>query len=57
MEEVERDLIVQALRRTDGNRTRAAKLLGLTRRILGYRMEKYGIGGEEDPRNLKGNDR
>lgn len=53
LEEVERDLIVQALRRTDGNRTRAAELLGLTRRVLGYRMDKYQIDGEEDPRNGK----
>ena len=51
MEEVERDLIVQALAKTGGNRTRAAKLLGMTRRILGYRMEKYKIEGEEDPKN------
>ncbi|MFH1278324.1 MAG: sigma-54 dependent transcriptional regulator [Candidatus Eisenbacteria bacterium] len=51
LEEVERDFIVQALERTGGNRTRAAKLLGLTRRILGYRMEKYKIEGDEDPKN------
>ncbi len=50
LEEVERDLLVQALRRTDGNRTRAAELLGLTRRVLGYRLEKYKIDGNEDPR-------
>jgi len=53
LEAVERDLIGQALRRTGGNRTRAAKLLGVTRRILGYRMEKYRIEGDEDPRNGK----
>ncbi len=50
-ERVERDFIVQALRRTGGNRTKAARLLGFTRRVLGYRMEKHGIAGDEDPKN------
>jgi DNA-binding NtrC family response regulator len=43
LQEVERDLIRQALERTDGNRTRAATLLGLTRDTLRYRLEKHGI--------------
>jgi len=51
LEEVERDFLVQALEMTGGNRTQAAKLLGLTRRSLGYRMEKYRIEGDEDPKN------
>ncbi len=51
LEKVERDFIVQALQKTEGNRTKAARLLGLTRRVLGYRMEKYEIKGEEDPKN------
>jgi two-component system NtrC family response regulator len=55
LEQVERDLILQALRKTGGNRTQAARLLGVTRRVLGYRMEKHGIGGEEDPRNHRVN--
>lgn len=53
LESVERDFIVQALEKTAGNRTRAAELLGLTRRILGYRMDKYKIEGEEDPKNRR----
>jgi len=40
---VERGFIEQALRRTDGNKTRAAQLLGLTRDTLRYRLEKHGI--------------
>jgi two-component system response regulator AtoC len=36
-------LIIQALELTNGNRTRAAKLLGLSRPTLIYRLEKYGI--------------
>jgi transcriptional regulator with GAF, ATPase, and Fis domain len=40
---LERDLIAQALERTSGNRTRAAKLLGLTRHQINYRIEKLGL--------------
>jgi DNA-binding NtrC family response regulator len=51
-EEVERNLITQAMDKTDYNITKAAKLLGLTFRTLQYRLEKFGIkkpdGGEEE---------
>jgi len=40
---VERELIVQALEKTDQNQTRAARLLGLTRDALRYRMKKYDL--------------
>jgi transcriptional regulator with GAF, ATPase, and Fis domain len=40
---VERNLILQAMERTDYNITKAAKLLGLTFRTLQYRLEKFGI--------------
>jgi len=43
LDEVERDLIAQALVRTGGNRTRAARLLGLSRNTLLYRMHKHGL--------------
>ncbi|GAA0178290.1 sigma-54 dependent transcriptional regulator [Clostridium sediminicola] len=43
LEEVEKSLITQALVKTDNNRTKAAKLLGITRHTLLYRMEKYNI--------------
>lgn len=48
--EVERRLIVQALERTGGVRTGAAKMLGITFRSLRYRMGKLGMssGEEED---------
>jgi two-component system NtrC family response regulator/two-component system nitrogen regulation response regulator GlnG len=38
-----RDLIVQALERCGGNRAQAAKLLGMSRPTMIYRIEKYGI--------------
>ncbi|WP_460027090.1 sigma-54 interaction domain-containing protein [Methyloparacoccus murrellii] len=43
LEQVEIDLIRQALQRTNGNRSRSAKLLGISRDTLLYRMQKYGI--------------
>lgn len=45
LEALERDLIRQALSRTGGNKTRAARLLGLSRDTLRYRVEKYGLEG------------
>lgn len=47
LEEVERDLIRQALERTGGNQTQAARLLGITRHTLLYRIDKYGLKGSE----------
>jgi len=43
LEELEERLIRQALSKTGGNKSRAAALLGLTRRTLYSRMERYGI--------------
>ena len=46
LEEVERSLVLKALEKTEGNVSRAARLLGLTRRTLQYRLEK--IQGESE---------
>jgi two-component system response regulator AtoC len=43
LEELERDLVVQALARAGGNQTRAAALLGLNRDQIRYRIEKFGL--------------
>jgi len=40
---VERELIAHALRETNGNQVRAAKLLGITRATLRKRIEKFVI--------------
>lgn len=45
LEELEADIIRQALSRTRGNRSHAARLLGLTRDTLLYRIKKYAIDG------------
>jgi two-component system response regulator PilR (NtrC family) len=42
--EVERRLLLQALERSGGVRTQAAKLLGVTFRSLRYRLQKHGLG-------------
>jgi len=41
--DVEREIIVRALAKYGGNRTRAAEYLGIPRHVLLYRLEKYGI--------------
>ncbi len=43
LDDLESDMIRQALVRTSGNRSRAARLLGLTRDTLLYRIKKYAI--------------
>jgi two-component system response regulator AtoC len=43
LESVERDLVRQALQRTGWNQTRAAKLLGLNRDQIHYRIEKFKL--------------
>ncbi len=43
MEKVEEALVKQALKMTNGNQTRAAKLLDISRDALRYRMQKFGL--------------
>jgi DNA-binding NtrC family response regulator len=43
LEDLERQLIVQTLRRHDNSQTRAADALGIKRTTLRYKMEKYGL--------------
>ncbi len=49
LEAVEISLIRQALVQAQGNKTRAAELLGLTRHTLLYRLEKYGLKMTDEP--------
>ena len=42
---MERDAILRALDENAGNRTRAAKQLGISLRTLQYRLKEYGITG------------
>ncbi|MBI3737103.1 sigma-54-dependent Fis family transcriptional regulator, partial [Candidatus Sumerlaeota bacterium] len=63
LEEIEKKMLYDALLSTGFNHTRAAAKLGITRRTLGYRIDKYGLprkaadeaevpkpnGAEDDP--------
>jgi two-component system response regulator AtoC len=43
LDEVERQLVVQALERAGGNQTQAGQLLGINRDQVRYRIEKFGL--------------
>ncbi len=43
LEQLERSLLVQALRRSGNNQTKAGQLLGLNRDQIRYRIEKFGL--------------
>jgi Nif-specific regulatory protein len=49
VEAFERGLIEDALKTSRGNRSKAARLLRTTERVIGYKVRKYGI----DPRRLR----
>jgi two-component system response regulator HydG len=43
LKEIEKDMILRTLDETGGNRTHAAKLLGISRRTLQLKLKEYGI--------------
>jgi len=43
VDDLERRMISKALKETGGNKRKAARLLGITERILGYKARKLGI--------------
>ena len=47
MAQVERGFLERALAATHGNRTQAARLLGITFRSLRYRLAKFGMDDED----------
>ena len=49
LEGVERELLLEALKSSRGNMSKAAKSLGITERMMGIRVKKYGI----DPKRFK----
>ena len=43
LKEMEKIMIMRTLEETSGNRTRAAKILGISRRTLQHKLKDYGI--------------
>ncbi len=43
LDQYEQELIRQALKKADGNKSQAARLLGLTRNALRYRLTQMGL--------------
>jgi Nif-specific regulatory protein len=50
LDQIEKEMILDALKSTNGNYSKAAKLLGITERMMGLRIQKYGL----DKESLKG---
>jgi Nif-specific regulatory protein len=46
VEEMEREEILNALRESDWVMAKAARKLGITERMIGYKIRKYGIRRE-----------
>jgi len=43
VEQYEKDLLLDALKSSRGNRSKAARLLSSTERIVNYKVRKFGI--------------
>jgi Nif-specific regulatory protein len=43
LREIEKDEIIRALKECNFVRARAARRLGITERMIGYRIKKYGL--------------
>lgn len=56
LDNVERQAIVEALGKTSGNRTAAARVLGVTFRSLRYRMERLGMKGDKNDKGDNGDE-
>lgn len=50
LENIERDLIIKALEQAKNNRAEAARLLGITRPTLYYKMQKFGLASVVAPK-------
>jgi two-component system response regulator PilR (NtrC family) len=46
--QIEKEILIKAIHRSNGVKKHAAKLLGITFRSMRYRVEKYGLSGPGD---------
>jgi two-component system NtrC family response regulator len=47
LEEIEEEMVRGAIEKTGGNKSKAAEILGITRRVLYGKLKKYGIDSDE----------
>jgi two-component system NtrC family response regulator len=47
LEDMQKQIILQALKQCGGNQTKAAQQLSMSRRTLSYRLKKYGVCGDK----------
>ena len=47
LDEIIKEYVCSALARSNGNQIQAAKLLGISRRKLQHRMQKYGLRSQD----------
>ncbi len=47
IEEMEKEEILHALKECNWVMARAARMIGITERMIGYKIRKYGISKEE----------
>ena len=51
--EIERELVLQTLALCDGNRTHAARVLGLSVRTLRNKIRQYSTDGSDVPQSIR----
>ncbi len=51
LERLEKEMLAEALKNARGNKAKAAKTLGITERVMGLRVQKYGL----EPRDFRTN--
>ena len=56
LRDIERDLILETLSHTRGNRTNAARLLGVSVRTLRNKITEYSAAGLDIPRHERRNE-